>query len=290
MHLIPAPRVTPAMERVWFISNRASGSATAEKCEALEAVFEERGLVLAGRTDFPHEPIPAAEELAAADTDTVVLFAGDGTINASLCKLADWDGGFLILPGGTMNLLAKTLHASLDPAAIIHAAHERGRRVALPFAEAGPHRAFAGLIVGPAAHWGRAREAVRQGQVGRVVQLIGTAWRRTFGSGLRIAGVVGMTRRYQAVFVHPAEHALEVAAVDARDIRSIVELGWDWLTGDWIAARAVTYRRTTRIRLAARKPVLALFDGEPETLAPDAEISGGITRPVFIATGSEVSA
>jgi diacylglycerol kinase family enzyme len=278
------------MERVWFISNRASGSASAEKCEALEAVFEERGLALAGRTDFPNEAIPTAAELAVANADTVVLFAGDGTINATLCKLAEWDGGFLILPGGTMNLLAKALHASLDPAAIIHAAHEGGRRVALPFAEAGPHRAFAGLIVGPAAHWGRAREAAREGQTGRVLKLIGAAWRRTFGTGLRIAGVVGMTRRYQAVFVHPAEHALEVAAIDARDIRSIVELGWDWLTGDWIAARAVTYRRAQRIRLAARKPVLALFDGEPETLAPDTQISGGVTRPIFIATAPEVSA
>lgn len=272
------------MERVWFITNRASGSASAEKCEALEAVFEERGLALAGRTDFPEEAIPTASHLAGANADTIVLFAGDGTINAALCKLAEWDGGFLILPGGTMNLLAKALHASLDPAEIIHAAHDGGRLVPLPFVEAGPHRAFAGLIVGPAAHWGRAREAARNGQAARVLTLIGNAWRRTFGKGLRVSGVPGMTRRYQAVFVHPAEHALEVAAVDARDIRSIAALGWDWLTGDWIAARAVTYRRSERLRLAARRPVLALFDGEPATLAANAEITGGITRPIFVTT------
>jgi diacylglycerol kinase family enzyme len=275
------------MERVWFITNRASGSASAGKCEALEAVFAERGLTLAGRTDFPNEDIPSEVELAAANADTIVLFAGDGTINATLCKLADWNGGFLILPGGTMNLLAKALHHSLDPAEIIHAAHEHGRRVPLPFAEAGPHRAFAGLIVGPAAHWGRAREAARDGQPRRVIELIGKAWTRTFGKGVRVSGVPGMTRRYQAVFVHPAERRLEVAAVDARDLRSIAQLGWDWLTGDWIDTRAVTYRHTDRVRLAARKPVLALFDGEPETLAPDAEITGGTTRPVFIATKAE---
>jgi diacylglycerol kinase family enzyme len=277
------------MERVWFITNRTSGTATPEKCEALEAVFAERGLTLAGRTDFPTQPIPSPDELAGAKADTIVLFAGDGTINATLCKLAEWNGGFLILPGGTMNLLAKALHDSLDPAGIIHAAHANGRRVPLPFAEAGPHRAFAGLIVGPAAHWGRAREAARDGKVGRVLRLAGAAWRRTFGQGLRVAGVPGMTRRYQAVFVHPAEGGLEVAAIDARDIRSIVELGWDWLTGDWVAARAVTYRRAARLRLAAHRPVLALFDGEPERLAPDAQIAGGVTRPVFIATKPEAA-
>lgn len=275
------------MERVWFITNRASGTATPEKCEALEAVFAERGLTLAGRTDFPHEAIPTPDALAGAGADTVVLFAGDGTINATLCKLADWDGGFLILPGGTMNLLAKALHDSLDPATIIHAAHEAGRRVPLPFAQAGPHRAFAGLIIGPAAHWGRAREAARERRPGRMLQLVRAALRRTFGQGLRIAGVPGMTQRYQAVFVHPAPDTLEVAAIDARDLRSIVQLGWDWLTGDWIAARAVTFRRASHVRLAARKPVLALFDGEPETLAPNAEITGGMTRPVFISTKQE---
>ncbi|ODP37924.1 diacylglycerol/lipid kinase family protein [Sphingomonas turrisvirgatae] len=275
------------MERVWFITNRASGTATPEKCESLEAVFAERGLTLAGRTDFPNEPIPAPTDLAAADADTIVLFAGDGTINATLRKLADWDGGFLILPGGTMNLLAKALHDSLDPTTIIHAAHGTGHRVALPFAQAGPHRAFAGLIVGPAAHWGQAREAARERRVGRVLRLIGTAWRRTFGKGLRIVGVPGMTRLYQAVFVHPAPTALEVAAIDARDLRSIVELGWDWLTGDWLATRAVTYRRATSVQLAARRPILALFDGEPETLAADAHITGGMTRPIFISTKQE---
>lgn len=275
------------MERVWFVTNRASGTATPEKCEALEAVFEERGLTLAGRTDFPNAPVPSAEELAGANADTIALFAGDGTINATLCKLADWDGGFLILPGGTMNLLAKALHDSLDPAEIIHAAHQGGQRVALPFVEAGPHRAFAGLIVGPAAHWGGAREAAREGEVRRVLKLVGKAWRRTFGPGLRIAGVPGMTQRYQAVFVHPAAAALEVAAINARDLRSIVQLGWDWLTGDWIAARAVTYRKAERVRLASRRPVLALFDGEPETLPPDAEITGGLTRLIFIATKTE---
>lgn len=277
------------MERLWFITNPNSGSATREKCEALEAVFEERGLVLAGRTAFPDASIPAAEELAAARVDTVVLFAGDGTINAALCALADWDGAFLILPGGTMNLLAKELHGDAEPADIIHAAHRGGRRVALPYVEAGPHRAFVGLILGPAAHWGRAREAARKGRIGRAAAAILSAWRRTFGKGIRITGVPGMRGRYQAVFVSPAPDALEVAAIDARDWASIAELGWNWLTGDWIAAHAVTDRRAERLRPVCRRPVLALFDGEPVTVAPAVEVTGGMTRPAFIATREDVA-
>jgi len=267
---------------LWFITNPNSGSATREMCDALEAVFAERGLTLAGRTAFPEAPIPLIDDLR--DVDTVVLFAGDGTINAALRTLADWNGAFLILPGGTMNLLAKSLHGDADPATIVHAAHKGGRAVALPYVEAGSQRAFVGLILGPAAHWGRAREAARKGRVWRVLRAIRSAWRRTFGKGIRVAGVSGMRGRYQAVFVAPAPDALEVAAIDARDWASIVELGWNWLTGDWVAARSVTDRRAQRLRPVSKRPILALFDGEPMTLDPDIEIGGGMTRRVFVAT------
>lgn len=272
------------MQRIWFITNPHSGSAGKEKCAAIEAVFAERGLHLAGRTGFPDDSIPDAAMLESAQVDTVALFAGDGTINAALCALASWDGAFLILPGGTMNMLAKQLHGDADPAAIIHAAHMHGQIVALPYVEAGPHRAFVGLILGPAAQWARAREAARKGRLSRVLHAARNAWRRTFGAGLRVQGVAGMRGRYQAVFVAPGQDAMEVAAIDARDWGTIAQLGWNWLTGDWIAARAVTDRRAQRLQPVSRRPLLALFDGEPVTLEPGQVVTGGMTRPAFIAT------
>ncbi|MBX3594624.1 diacylglycerol kinase family protein [Sphingomonas sp.] len=272
------------MKRLWFITNPRSGSAASEKCEAIEAVFADRGLHLAGRTRFPDQPLPKVADLEAAHIDTVVLFAGDGTINAALCALAGWDGAFLILPGGTMNMLARVLHGDAAPDAIIHAAHADLRRVALPVVEAGPHRAFVGLILGPAAQWGRAREAARRGRLARVLGAARNAWRRTFGRGIRIDGVPGMIDAYQAVFIAPHADGLDVAAIDARDWRSIVELGWSWLTGDWLAARAVTDRRATRVRPHTRRALLALFDGEPVTIRSGIEIAGGMTPPIFLTT------
>lgn len=272
------------MQRLWFISNIRSGSATQAGCEAIEAVCAEKGLALAGRTRFPDDPLPDPAELAAARVDTLMLFAGDGTINAALCHYADWDGAILVLPGGTMNLLAKTLHGDSAPADIVHTAHLRQHRVALPFAEAGRLRAFVGLIVGPAAHWVRAREAAREGRFARLLRAAMQAWRRTFGDHVRITGVPGLGRRYQAILATPGADGLAVAGIDARDWRAIVELGWDWLKGDWMAARAVTATRAKGFTLAGRKPVLALFDGEPERLPPGTRICGGMTRPFFLAT------
>ena len=186
-------RVGAGMQRLWFITNPHSGSSDAAKAEAILATFVERGLTLAGRTDFPDDDVPTPGALAKAKADTVVLFAGDGTINASVCALAEWDGAILVLPGGTMNMLAKSLHGDADPAAISLAAHENERRVALPFVEAGKHRALVGLIVGPAANWYHARERIRERRLGRLVARgRGTAWRRTFGKGIRLAGAPGL--------------------------------------------------------------------------------------------------
>lgn len=277
-----------AMETLWFITNPNSGSTSQEKCDAIEALFIQHGLKLGGRTLFPDDDLPEPDALYAAGVDTVVLFAGDGTINTALCKLANWKGAFLILPGGTMNLLAKALHAELDPARIIASAVQSSQRVALPYVEAGPHRAFVGLILGPAGLWVNAREAVRKGRLERVVPAMRLAWRRTFGNGIRVGGAAGLRDRYQAVLISPAPgKGLDVAAIEARDWRSIAELGWDWLTGDWVAARAVTKTQTEQLRVHGKRGVHALFDGEPVMLDPGAQISSGATSPGFIATRLE---
>ena len=82
----------------------------------------------------------------------------------------------------------------------------------------------------------------------------------------------------------PHGDGLAVMAIDARDFRSIADLGWNLITGDWVAAHAVTEIDTPRLTIAERRPVLALFDGEPVMLDPATVISAGRTREQFIAT------
>jgi diacylglycerol kinase family enzyme len=276
------------MKRLWFITNPTSGSADHAKAEALGEVFVEHGLEIVGRTGFPQEELPAEAHLASAKTDTVVLFAGDGTINAAVCALAAWDGAILILPGGTMNMLAKALHGDLDPAAIIAKAHHEGRLVALSYVEAGEYRALVGMIVGPAAHWFKPREMARERKLGALLPAMRAAWRRTFGRGIRLSGAPGLGQRMQGAYVRAEGDHLEVAAVDARDFRSIADLGWNWVAGDWAAAHSVTEVRAQELRIDERRPVLALFDGEPERLASGTRIGVGRTLKQFIATDGAV--
>ncbi len=272
------------MKAIWFITNPGSGSTSTEKCAAIEALFDESGLTVAGRTDFPATAMPTPDALTSAGVDTLVLFAGDGTINTALCAFADWHGEFLILPGGTMNLLAKTLHGDADPAVIVHAVHNSDRRMALPYLEAGTNRAYVGLIIGPAASWFRVREAIRHRKLSRLWRAAVLAWRRTFDHHVRVGGIAGLSGRYQAILARPLADGIDVNAIDARDWKSISGLGWEWLTGDWVAADSVDRRRVARFTIAGHRDVLALFDGEPVMLAPGTPVTSGTSNKAFIVT------
>lgn len=273
------------MQRFWLITNQGSGSTSPDKQAALIARFADHGVVQAGQTDFPDQPLPTPQELDAATVDVAVLFAGDGTINAAIGALAGWEGAILILPGGTMNLLAKALHDDLDPLTIIDRAVADAPRIALPCVEAGAARAYVGLILGPAAAWAHAREAVRAGRSRAFIRAIGHAWRRTFGRGIRLTGVPGLTARIQAAFVVAEAGDLRVAAVDARDWRAIISLGWEWITGDWVKAAAVHEVRTPAMRCAERRPILGLFDGEPQMVPVGTVFRASMTGAHFIRTG-----
>lgn len=140
------------------------------------------------------------------------------------------------------------------------------------------------MILGPAGHWVHARESMRTNRLRRLFSAARLAWIRTFRESVRVGGAPALRRGYQAIFITPREEHLSVAAVDARDWASIVRLGWEWLTGDWVAAHAVTQACPRSLQLQGRRPVLALFDGEPQMLAPGAKIAGGLSRPQFIST------
>ncbi|MBX9729725.1 MAG: hypothetical protein K2X59_00205 [Sphingomonas sp.] len=272
------------MKKIWFISNAASGSASPDKVAVLVELFAGKGWHLIGHSHFPHDMLPDAATLDAAGVDTVILYGGDGTINAAIGALQGWGGAFLLLPGGTMNLLAKALHGGGDPAAIIAASVTQSILVALPFVASGGRRAYIGLIVGPAASWVHARERVRAGKIGGLGRAIGHAWARTFGRGIRLGGAYGLPAGAQAVLISPDDRQLRLAAVDARHWRSIAVLGWDWLTGDWLAAAAVTESVAPSVSIEGDRPVQALFDGEPQLLSPGVRISAGQTRAQFIST------
>lgn len=272
------------MERLWLITNPASGSTSAEKSEALEAIFEERGMVLAGRTSFPEDPLPDSEELISANVDTLVLFAGDGTINTAACKYDAWRGRALILPGGTMNILSRQLHGEVEPHDIVHTAHERGVSRTMPYVEAGPHRAFVSMIVGPAAAWAGAREAVRYRQFKRLRRAVRVAWSRTWSRGVQLSDGTRRPARYKAVLISPEDGWLKVSGFSTSTFMEAAQLGWEWLMGNFNDAASVDNLRSAHVTVTGRRALHALFDGEEVKLRSPARISSGMSKLTFVTT------
>lgn len=267
-----------------MITNPSSGSASEEKCAAIEAIFAERGLELVGRTSFPDEGLPAVEDLVAAKVDTVVLFAGDGTVNAAACKYDKWHGKALILPGGTMNVLAKRLHGEADPHDIVHAAHEKPVIRTMPFVESGPHRAFCALIVGPAAAWALAREAVRYRRFKRLMRAVRVAWARTWSRGVTLFDGTRKRGNYKALLIAPEDGWLKISAFSTRNFGQAIRLGWEWLLGNWHNAPTVDDTRSAHVTVTGRRALHALFDGEEVKLTCPARISSGTSNLRFVAT------
>ncbi len=272
------------MEKLWMITNMASGSASAAKCEAIEAIFEERGMALVGRTEFPDDELPDVEQLVAAEVDTLVLFAGDGTVNAAACKYDKWHGKALILPGGTMNVLAKRLHGEAEPHDIVHAAHERGEARPLPFVEAGPHRAFCAVIVGPAATWGQAREAVRYRRIRRLRRAIRLAWSRTWTRGVSVFDGTRRRSGYRALLIAPEDGWLRVTGFSAKTLRDAARLGWEWMAGNVLNAPTVDESRSAHVTVSGGRVLDALFDGEEVKLTSPARIAAGTSNLSFVTT------
>ena len=94
----------------WLVVNPASGSNDEAAVAAVQQALIEvrRGPQRIVRV--PDEPAPGKDELEQGGVELLVLFTGDGTANRAVTGLYGWSGDVLVLPGGTQNLLAGSLH------------------------------------------------------------------------------------------------------------------------------------------------------------------------------------
>lgn len=273
--------MTIAMKRLWLVLNPTSGSTSASVVAEFEAACAHYELV--GRTDFPADALPDARVLDGAGADTLVVFGGDGTINAATCRVDDWAGRCLILPGGTMNGLAKALHGDATWRTIMARAVDAPVEP-VPVATCGEHRAMVGIILGPASSWFHAREYVRAGAWSKVTRALRYAARKTFARTIRVAGEGPNAGRHRAVIVTPRADDLEIAAISTDTWFTAARIGWSWLLGDWRTARDVVVTHEPSVDLISSRQISALFDGEPAKLVSPARVAFARTRLCFVAT------
>jgi diacylglycerol kinase family enzyme len=183
-----------------------------------------------------------------------------------------------------MNILAKRLHSEADPHDIVHKAHEQGAARPMPFVESGPHRAFCSVIIGPAAVWAHAREAVRYRAIKRLRRAIRVAWARTWSRGVSLFDGTKERGSYKALLISPEDGWLKISAFSARGFADAAKLGWEWLTGNWQDAATVDNVRSAHVTVRGPPAIHALFDGEEVMLKSPALVSSGVSNLSFVAT------
>jgi diacylglycerol kinase family enzyme len=283
---IPAEATGDGLGRAWLVTNPASGSADAAGPADLLKAIEAAGGLAAEESSFPDESLPDTATLRDARIDTLVVYAGDGTVNAILARLRDWPGRLLVLPGGTMNLLARAHHGEAGWEEILAAAPGAPARP-LPVVEAEDHLAAVALVAGPWAHWAHAREGVREGRLSRMWRATRLALARSFARGLRVSLADGTRlpgRHRMAVMEPQPDSGLAFHGVPARSARELAQLGAAFLADDWRKAAGVASWTGSAVAIEGRGAIAALVDGEPVKLAAPAKVTAGTTTLAAIRT------
>jgi undecaprenyl-diphosphatase len=260
--LSPRPSVTIAV-------NAAAGPGEAPPEEALREA-------LPGADVVPlDDPEQLEKTLRSADTDVIGVYGGDGSVNAAAEVAYDVRKPLAVVPGGTLNHLARDL--GLDSAEDVQRALEQGSAVEVDVAEIDGRPFLNTASFGSYAELVDARERL-EGRYGKwpalLVALVKVLREREPVS----VTIDGRERRIWAIFVgncryEPAGFApayrpdvddglLDVRVIDAERRFTAFRLILAVLTGTVARCRAYEQRLATRVEVRSEEPLRLARDGE----------------------------
>ncbi|WP_375290669.1 diacylglycerol kinase family protein [Qipengyuania sp.] len=216
-------------DSAWLIVNAASGSNSPAALEDLRQCLADHGIEVAREIDFPDDDLPTPEQLDQAGVPLLVIYTGDGTLNAAIRSVEGWGGAVLVLPGGTMNLLSKRLHGDFSNKEILDIVAAAGalrRRIAKIVGPCG--EAYAGLLAGPATQWGEVREAMRDLDIAAMASGAAEALEKSTGdTKTRVFDpLLGDREGYPLIELTPGEHGIQLDVFHADDAGEFAAQTW----------------------------------------------------------------
>ena len=254
--------------KIWLVTNSASGSYSEQAVAELTGRFDAAGHKVDHILTIPAEDRPDRSTLEAAGVDLLAIYTGDGTINGVVTGLYGWSGRILVLPGGTQNLLAKTLHGDVDADAIL-ATVFAGEATAIKrhLIRTSQGDALCEVLAGPGAKWSDVREAMRDGDLGGMATTLGEAIGQSAGGApVRIAEpALGKTEGYPAVRVHPVDGHMIVDGYGAATVADYAMQGLALLRRDFREGPHDELGDHPGIECVSDQPIELMIDGERMT-------------------------
>ena len=261
--------------------NPASGSVTADGGERLRATLEEAGirdleLVEVDRNDCEKQ----LKDLAAQQPDLFIVWGGDGTLRSALGTVGQATPNLLLLPGGTMNMLTKSIHGDKPWDVILKEVVASPKRKILPAGKVNDEHFYCAMLAGAPARFAEARESLRRGELVKAATEARAA--------LDTLENIQLSARYRdgytferadlpptsviGVLVGPLarDHEMEIAALADPTAGAALNVIWSSFVGDWRNAPGITI-------VPARALVIEIEEGEIPVIVDGEAIEAGDT-------------
>lgn len=275
--------MTKAFTRPALICNDKSGSFDPTIRDAIAAACRDAGAPLAATFTLPDGDIPDVGALRERGIDLLLVWTGDGTINAAATRAAGWDGALLPLPGGTLNLLSKQLHGDRPaPVILADALAGKGRRRPIPTIRSDEGEAFVTVVAGPATRWAEVRETMRQDGLIEASRAAPDALDAMLNApGVGVAGHDGT---YPAVILTPTEQGITADGILTEGTADVLRHGLAWLGGDFRDGPSERIATAETILLESAAPISLEYDGELGESPSPARFALAISAVDFLAT------
>lgn len=255
---------------LWLVVNSASGSNDDAAIAALIATLRAGGRQPGRVIDCAREDLPGLADVEAAGIDVVAIFTGDGTLSTMVPRLEGWGGAVLALPGGTANLLARSLHGERDAADIV-AAFSGGSLIPVrrPCIRFPGHVALVEVLAGPGATWSDVREGLRGGDVGEIATRTIEAVRQS-AAGAMVSVIdppLGDPGGYAGVRLAPTADGLLIDGYRADTVGDYLKQGLALLRRDFREGPhdGLGLHPAAVCRAAQGAPIELMIDGERAT-------------------------
>jgi diacylglycerol kinase family enzyme len=252
--------------------NPAAGSVTADGGEKLRAALEEAGVRGADIVELDRENCETQmKEFTAANPDLFVVWGGDGTLRTAL-TLAGQTPNLLLLPGGTMNLLTKSIHGDKPWDVVLKDVLAAPKRTVIPAGKANDEHFYCAMLAGGPTRLAEAREALRRGELVKAAIEARAA--------LDTLGNLNLEARYRdgytferaslpptsiiGVLVGPMarEAEMEVAALTESTPGAALNVMWSSFVSDWRSAPGVTVAPARSLVIEGDGDIPVIIDGE----------------------------
>lgn len=275
--------MTSPFARPALICNSQSGSHDDAVREQIAELCQTHGVPLVATFALPDGEIPDVADLRLQRIDLLIVWTGDGTINAAASRAAGWEGAILPLPGGTLNLLSKALHGDRPATEIVaDALAGKARRSPIPTVTSGAGTAFITVVAGPATRWAEVRETMRQDGLIEASRAAPEALDEMMNAPGVCVGAHG--KPYPAVILTPTPGGIRADGVLTEGTGDVLRHGLAWLGGDFRDGPSEPITTGDTIMLESEQPISLEFDGELDEMASPSKFSLGTSAVDFIAT------